>query len=95
MIRRFFEQIRPYIRSETTAFFKFILPRGILLTLVFMIYAIEYDNILLWKKFLFGFLCSVGGLYLMRIVAWLVKKVIIRKSKVIPDIYDSRVNTNT
>lgn len=86
MIRRFFLKIRPHIIPEMKLFFKKILPAGMILGCI--IFLTDGNLIIrdtLWL-YLFGVLLCVGGIYIMRIIAYLNYNIIKNKDLVKPDI---------
>lgn len=86
-MKKILRQIAPHIIPELIIFLTKILPLGILLavTLFQMKAAFFYQSV--FKMLLIGTLTCVGGIYLMRITAYAVKKTLIRIKNVIPDVY--------
>ena len=87
MIRRFFVRIQPYIKPELRRFFYIILPAGMVLGLI--IFLTDGDLVIRvpWKLYLLGVGLCVGGIYVMRIIAYLHYNIITRSELIKPDIY--------
>lgn len=89
MLRRVFARIQPHIVPETMMFFKRILPAGMILA--FLIFLTDGNLIYRSsiKLYLLGLALCVGGLYIMRIMAYLIFKVVTGTNKVKQDLYIS------
>lgn len=94
-MKRMLGAIVPHIIPELKLFFTRILPLGILLAIFFWTSEAQYiirDEI---KLILYGVLLGVAGIYLMRITAYVIKRIIAQIPYVIPDIfYDESKNNN-
>lgn len=86
-MKRIFAKIVPHIIPELKMLFFKILPLGILLSVFFMMTEAQYIIRDDFKLILYGVLLSMAGLYLMRITAYVIKKIIVQIRSVIPDIY--------
>ena len=87
-MKKILKAIIPHIIPEIKMLFFRILPFSILLSvLLFMqteAFFIIRDEL---KLFLYGVLWSAAGIYLMRITAYVIWKIITQIQNVIPDIY--------
>ena len=79
--------IVPHIIPELKMLFFRILPLGIILSVIFMMTEAQYIIREDFKLILYGILLSMAGIYLMRITAFVIKRVITQIRNVIPDIY--------
>ena len=87
-MKKFFRNYGPVILAEIRFFFLRIVPICLVLaTLFLLIYAGAFLNKDEVQIFFIGFLLNAGGIYLMRLVAWLVKRRLSRKPEVQEDIY--------
>ncbi|MBK6622467.1 MAG: hypothetical protein IPH04_19630 [Saprospirales bacterium] len=87
-MKKFFRNNGAAILWEIRFFFLRIVPVSIALGVLFLlVYAGAFLNKDELQIFFIGFLLNVGGIYLMRLVGWLVKRRISRKPEVQEDIY--------
>ncbi len=86
-MKKILRSIVPHIIPELKLFFFKILWLGILLGSIF--YFTEAQHIIrsLPKLLLYGPLLGIAGIYLLRITAFVIKKVLCQIPFVIPDIY--------
>ena len=88
-------KIIPHIIPELKLLFTTILPLGILLSLFFVFSEAFFIIRDVAYLFLYGVLLGVGGIYLMRITAYVILRIITQITYVIPDIYyDESKNKN-
>ena len=87
-MKKFFRNYGPSILSEIRFFFLRLVPVCLALATVFvLLYAGAFLNKDELQIFFIGFLLNAGGIYLMRLVGWLVKRRLSRKPEVQEDIY--------
>lgn len=86
--------IVPHIVPELKLFFFKILPLGILLSLFFILSEAQYIIRNEIKLVLYGILLGVGGIYLMRITAYVIKRILTQIPYIIPDIFYDESKTN-
>ena len=87
--------IIPHIIPELKLLFTRILPLAILLSIFFITSEAQFIIRSLEKLLLIGILLGVGGIYLMRITAYVIKRIIAQIPYVVPDIfYDETKNNN-
>ena len=87
MFKKMFANIKPHLVPETIAFFTRMLPLSILLSGAFMMTSAGDILKPFWKLILFSVIWSLFGLYLCRIVAFYVKKIMSGIAVVQDDIY--------
>lgn len=87
MFRKMFASIKPHIVPETKAFFIKMLPLAILISWTFAMTSAGDVIKPMWKLALFSVLWSLVGLYLMRIIAFYVKKFTIGVPAVQADVF--------
>jgi len=86
-MKKMFRSIVPHIIPEFKLFLFRILPAGIVLSIFFIMSEAQYlirDEI---KLILYGVLLGVAGIYLMRITAYLILRILTQIPYIIPDIY--------
>jgi hypothetical protein len=92
-MKKMFRSIVPHIIPELKLLLFRILPLGMLLSLFFITSEAQYlirDEI---KLILYGVLLGVAGIYLMRILAYFILRIITQIPYVIPDIYQDESKT--
>ena len=80
-------KIIPHIIPELKLLFTLILPIGILLSFIFVSTEAQFIIRDIVQLFLYGLLLSIGGIYLMRITAYVILRVLTQIPYVIPDVY--------
>ena len=85
MFRRFFKRIGPHIGPEFRYFLYFAIPVSLVSMFVFVIFFAA--NAQTENPYILGFLLSIGGVYLMRLIAWVIKDRLIKVPEVYNDIY--------
>ncbi len=94
-MKRMLRAIVPHIIPELKLFFTRILPLGILLSIFFITSEAQYIVRRLDWLIIYGIMLGVGGIYLMRITAYVIKRIIGQIPYVVPDIfYDESKNNN-
>jgi len=86
-MKKMFRSIIPHIIPEFKLLLFKILPLGILLSVFFITSEAQYlirDDI---KLILYGILLGVIGIYLVRIIAYLVLRILTQIPYIIPDIF--------
>ena len=94
-MKKMLAAVAPHIIPELKLFFFKILWLGILVGSIF--WATEANNIIRdpLKLLLYGPMLGIAGIYLIRITAFVIRKVLCQIPFVIPDIYfDESKNTN-
>ena len=93
-MKKMLRSIVPHIIPELKLFFSKILWLGILLGTIF--YATEAKNIIRsdMKLLLYGPLLGIAGIYLVRITAFVIKKVLSQIPYIVPDIYYDESKNN-
>lgn len=92
-MKKMFRSIVPHIIPELKLLLFRILPLGMLLSVFFIFSEAQYlirDEL---KLMLYGVLLGVGGIYLMRILAYFILRIITQIPYVIPDIYQDESKT--
>jgi hypothetical protein len=92
-MKKMFRSIVPHIIPEFKLLLFRILPLGILLSLFFIFSEAQYlirDILQLW---LYGVLLGVAGIYLMRILAYFILRILTQIPYIIPDIYHDESKT--
>ena len=78
----------PAFMWELRFFFLRVVPAAIALGLLFLlIFANEFIQKDELQVFFLGFLLNAGGIYVMRLIGWLVKRRLTKKPEVQDDIY--------
>ncbi len=93
-MKKMLANIVPHIVPELKLFFFKILPLGILLSLFFILSEAQYIIRNEIKLVLYGILLGVGGIYLMRITAYVIKRILTQIPYIIPDIFYDESKTN-
>lgn len=86
-MKRMLKKMVPHIIPETIMFFTKILPIAMILALFFYFGEAKYQIKSNFFLYLYGVLTFIAGIYLMRIIAYAVKKSILSIRNVIPDVY--------
>lgn len=87
MLKKMWMRIQPHIIPEMLLFIKYILPIGMLLSFSIYLTDADYMEPDPFKLWLWGVLLCVGGIYIMRIIAYLIYNAITNIGEVAPDIY--------
>lgn len=94
-MKKMLRSIVPHIIPELKLLFFRILPLGILLSIFFISSEAQYIMRDPLKLVLYGILLGVGGIYLMRITAYVILRILTQIPYVIPDVYyDESKNNN-
>lgn len=83
-------RIQPHIIPELLIFLKYILPAGIVLSVSIFMTDADYvvpNHLILWA---WGIGLCIGGIYMMRVIAFLIYNSITNISEVAPDIFSDK-----
>lgn len=92
-MKKMFRSIVPHIIPELKLLLFRILPIGILLSVFFVFSEAQYLIRDPLKLLLYGVLLGVAGIYLMRITAYFILRIITQIPYVIPDIFHDESKT--
>lgn len=95
-MKRLFQKIWIRIIPELLYLFKIAIPIALIIMWLFVFLPIFAQNTAISiddsNVLLYGFLLSILGVYISRLVAWAIWKIFIRQYDLIPDIYDATKN---
>ena len=94
-MKKMFRAVLPHIIPELKLFFFKILWLGILIGSLFWLTEAQYIMRSTERFLIYGPMLGIAGIYLVRITAFVIKKILCQISYVIPDVYyDESKNNN-
>ena len=87
-MKRMIAKIVPHIVPELKLLFTRMIPLALIICWIFILFTdAQYQIRNDFKVILYGFLLTLAGLYLCRITAFVIKRILTSNHQVIPDIY--------